>query len=231
MKRNKDNMENGKNDSIKEGNTMKNTMKSQAVNSQSKTGLQLLVCSLLLTLALVPWAQASLIGQWTFNEGSGTNSLDSTANGNNGAISGGATYVASPGNYALHFDGTNGLVNMGTPALFNINGASARFTVEAWMKIDDVGTGEPGIGKPFNYGLTTSNPRLIGYVDNGGNKVTSTDSDNSGPGNHIEYFVLGQWEHVVLTYDATQGGTNMSTSTPPTPLMASCFRIGSCRAA
>src|SRR5437762_6958858 len=101
MKKNQDSIENGKHVCIKRG----NTMKILAANSQSKTRLQLFVCSLLLTLALVPWAQATLIGKWTFNEGSGTTALDSSGNGNDGAISGGATYVVSPGKTGLHFDG------------------------------------------------------------------------------------------------------------------------------
>jgi hypothetical protein len=98
-------------------------------------------------LVLVPVAQASLIGRWTFNEGSGTTAFDSSGNGNNGTINGGASYVNSAGLYALDLDGVDDWVDMGNPALFDITGS---FSLAAWVRIDD---------KPLANGAT---PAIIG---------------------------------------------------------------------
>ena len=89
----------------------------------------------LLGLLLGPTAQADLIGQWTFNEGSGNVALDSTANGNNGDIRGGPSYVASPGGFAISLEGYdesgNGdWVNFGDLPLFRLNGPKS---LEAWF--------------------------------------------------------------------------------------------------
>jgi hypothetical protein len=157
----------------------------------------------LAALTLGPLAEATLIGQWTFNEGSGTTALDSSGYGNNGTISGGATYVASGGGYALRLDGTDDFVSMGTPALFNINGPSAAFTLEAWVRITDWPNilannfaAEPGIaGKPFMWGIAAySAPDAWGYA---GGSVSG-------------WFGPDLLHQLVLTYDAAAGANNLS---------------------
>lgn len=168
-------------------------------------------------LWLASQAQASLIGQWTFNEGSGITALDLSGNGNPGAITG-ATYVPAndpPGGYALSFDGSGDEVYMGAPALFNIFGASAAYSVMAWMKVesasDFAGFGlEPGIGKaPYRYGFTTyAGTHVYGYGGGGGNSVDSKDEGNNGPGAHADLFTAGAWHQVVVTYDAAAPGPN-----------------------
>ena len=70
-------------------------------NNRTNAVLLPVAAFVLLGLLLGPTAQADLIGQWTFNEGSGNVALDSTANGNNGDIRGGPSYVASPGGFAF----------------------------------------------------------------------------------------------------------------------------------
>lgn len=50
------------------------------------------VLSLLVLGAAAPAAHAQLVGHWTFDEGSGTDAIDSSGNGNNGSLVGPPTY-------------------------------------------------------------------------------------------------------------------------------------------
>ena len=61
----------------------------------------------------------SLVGYWKFDEGTGTLAADSSGHGNNGTLTGGPTWSASPTNsitftnpYALSFDGVDDYVSI-----------------------------------------------------------------------------------------------------------------------
>jgi hypothetical protein len=84
-------------------------------------------------------SDAALKGCWLFNEGTGTTANDGSLNGNNGTING-ATWVADrfgSANKALHFDGSNDVVQIPDSASLDITGD---MTIAAWVMPDLVAT-------------------------------------------------------------------------------------------
>ena len=73
-----------------------------------------------------------LVGEWHFDEGSGTTAYDSSENSNDGVING-AVYTSSSklGDYALEFDG-NSYVNISDSLSMDFNKSSG--TIEFWVK-------------------------------------------------------------------------------------------------
>jgi hypothetical protein len=157
--------------------------------------------TLLLLIILLPGlaARAELIGEWMFNEGSGTTVWDSSGNNNNGTLVGNPSYVASPGGWAISYNGLDQYVSFGHQPLFNLTGA---FSLEAWVKIQGV-SGSDGegfiVGKHTAfYGLSYyRNGRIYFYGGQTG-------------GNTLSYAApLDQWIHVVGVADATAPAPNM----------------------
>lgn len=72
--------------------------------------------------------QKSIVGAWLFDEGSGDTAKDSSGNGRNGVIKGGAKYVEGKFGKALEFDGTDDWVEV--PAIGTFN----EVTIAEWAK-------------------------------------------------------------------------------------------------
>ncbi len=140
--------------------------------------------------------QASLIGQWTFNEGAGVTCYDSSGQGNNGTIYNGASYVAGMGGSALAFDGSNDYVDFGNAPVFNITSA---FSIEVWVKVFGIN------GEAMIFGKDTT---LFGisYYTNG---YAYFYGGTSGSNNLAVDIPEGDWLHLVGTSDAGQAGNNM----------------------
>jgi hypothetical protein len=82
-------------------------------------------------------ADPTLVGQWHMDEGSGTVVADSSGNGNNGTILGGATWVPGPFGSALSFNGGMAVVHVGNNPTLEPTSA---ITVSAWVQY----SGMPG---------------------------------------------------------------------------------------
>ncbi|MHC4494782.1 MAG: LamG domain-containing protein [Planctomycetota bacterium] len=65
-----------------------------------------------LSLALTNTTDADLVGRWRFDEGSGTTAYDSSGNGNDGTLVGGATWAAGRFGGGIELDGTSGYVSV-----------------------------------------------------------------------------------------------------------------------
>jgi len=155
-------------------------------------------------LAVAPaLASASVVGEWNFNEGSGTVVADSSGNGNNGVLYsyGNVTWVPGVTGTALQFNGSFGAVHMLDSASLDPPVVS----VAVWVK----NLGSPGdfryiIDKGANrciagsYGLYTGpTGGLMFYIahDSGAQYTRSPDA---GPA-----VWDGAWHLVVGTYDGT----------------------------
>lgn len=68
------------------------------------------------------------VGEWKFDEKTGTTAYDTSGNGNNGTLTNGPTWVHGKIGGALSFDGVNDYVNL--PSLPSI---TAPYTVEFWF--------------------------------------------------------------------------------------------------
>ncbi len=74
----------------------------------------------------------SLIGWWKFDDGSGTVARDASGRGRDGTLRGGPTWVIGRVDGALHFDGIDDYVEVGS---VGISGTAPR-TVLGWVKAD-----------------------------------------------------------------------------------------------
>lgn len=162
-----------------------------------------------LVLLLACGANAGVIGHWLFNEGAGTNAMDSSGLGNHGVIMGGASYVATPsGLLGISLDGVDDFVNFGQPALLDLT--TQAFTIDAWVAINDQASGNlHGI-----FGKSTGS-YLLGYEHGGGSAARfNADVATSQGSIHSESPVLealpyGSYHHILLT--KSNVGPGMST--------------------
>jgi len=75
------------------------------------TKIYLVVLVLVLNMVFTN-TQAELVGRWRFDEGSGTIAYDSSGQGNDGTLVGGATWVTGRFGGGLELDGTSGYVSV-----------------------------------------------------------------------------------------------------------------------
>ncbi len=147
----------------------------------------------------MPLSTANLVALWHFDEDSGAIAYDSTANGNDGTISG-TSWVDGKLGKALNFDGNDYVIVPDSSLL-----EPDRITVEAWVKK----SGTPGSyryivskylptkpGSYSSYGLyTASSGGLRFYI---GLSSTWVASPDAGTG-----VWDGNWHHVAGTYDGS----------------------------
>jgi prepilin-type N-terminal cleavage/methylation domain-containing protein len=129
------------------------------------------------------------VGEWRFDEGSGTIASDSAGN-HHGTISG-ASWTTGVYGGALSFDGTDGVLATGSVMVPN---GAAQFTVTAWAKKNPGGGGMvvQKNGPVFLYmGSRLGNSTYVVHTVNGwaGAVGATTLQDN-------------QWYHLAVTYDA-----------------------------
>jgi len=77
-----------------------------------RKSISLISFVLVLDLALTSTSRADLVGWWRFDEGSGTIAYDSSGNGNDGTLVGGATWAAGRFGGGIELDGTSGYVSV-----------------------------------------------------------------------------------------------------------------------
>ncbi len=79
---------------------------------------------------------SNLLAHWRFEETSGTTAADSSGNGYDGSLSGGASWssAAKIGEGAVQLDGTDGVVDLGTRAAFDLT----EFTIAGWFRTSDM---------------------------------------------------------------------------------------------
>jgi len=99
-----------------------------------------LVLGLVLT-RVADAADPSLVGYWTFDEGSGTIAYDSSGNGNNGTIEGDLQWVPGKIGSAMQFDGDDDQIQL--KSVFTTLGSSSN-TVAVWIKVPLTGTADLG---------------------------------------------------------------------------------------
>ena len=109
------------------------------------------VLSLVLTRA-ADAADPSLVGYWTFDEGSGPIAYDYSGQGNDGTIEGGPQWVAGKIGGAMQFDGYGDQIQL--KSVFVTLGSSSN-TVAVWIKVPLAGT--EGLGATERVGLILGN--------------------------------------------------------------------------
>jgi prepilin-type N-terminal cleavage/methylation domain-containing protein len=160
---------------------------------------------------------SGLVGYWAMNEGSGSSTIDSSGNGNNGTWAGtpigtNSTYYTGGkvGNYAGDFNGTNDYVNIPSSTIYN----SSSVSVFAWVNLSVTPATYDGVvdkGEADSVGNWTigtrgsSNGYIVGIYDG------STKHELNTP-----LVTTGSWHLVGITYNGTtltcyQDGTSCGT--------------------
>jgi len=135
---------------------------------------------------------ANLVGRWSF-EG---DVKDSSGKGRNGTANGGPTYVAGVDGQALHLDGTDDYIAVGS---VGISGAAPR-TLAGWVKADTT--------------AITDWTNIFGFTSSpDGVNAKSFDMDKIGGSTNYCIHVYGwervilpidlEWHHLAATYDGT----------------------------
>jgi len=140
---------------------------------------------------------------------SGTEAIDRSDNGNDGTISG-ATSIAGKRGQALNFDGNSNLVNENSPGLLDDiqeQQLAGGMSVSMWIKNENYTQAQPII---ISKGNANSNGFWVLLLDNSGPEIRfMKDFGVSGWGDDLDVRAdfpdsyLGQWKHVVLTWDGT----------------------------
>jgi hypothetical protein len=143
---------------------------------------------------------ASLVGCWRMEEGSGTSLQDGGATPfNDGTLTNSPTWVAGKYGQGLGFNGTNQYVLVPDENSLDITSA---ITLAAWVKPGKVGTQNIikkaiGTGAPGGYELSLSSGGIVFIRLNGGT-TTTTRLDST-----ITYPTDGTWMHIAATTDGT----------------------------
>lgn len=120
-----------------------------------------------------------LVGEWTFDEGSGTTAHD-TSKWTSGVRQG----------KGLEFDGQDDRVEVSHSSSLNL---SEEVTVAAWVRLElDGGDGRAILGKPGAYGIHRWDNSIFGDVFVEG---TRENPEMNGDAQ------IGRWYHAVVTYD------------------------------
>ena len=165
-----------------------------------------LVCAAMLASAAL---DAATIAYWRFEEGAGTVAHDSSGNGNDGTIIGGAVFVPNvpwsivpqtgePNLYSLQFNGSNAAVMaQDSPTLRPGSG----FTVEAMIKTVNPSLGWVIIGKQFHSGTNNSFQLEI----KGGSLIFQlTNASNQAAFVSVAAPTAGDWHHVTGEWDGSK---------------------------
>jgi len=150
-----------------------------------------LVLSMLLTSA-VRAADPSLVGWWRLDDGGGTTAVDSSGNGNDGALMGDPQWALGRISGALLFDGTDDYVEVPHAEILTVD---SEVTVMAWINASQhevPGAGYQGIiakgNGPRSYSLYTTAAGVMHFSTGPGGGYTGSTSSAQVP--------LNEWVHV-----------------------------------
>ncbi|MBT9166133.1 MAG: hypothetical protein DDT25_00806 [Chloroflexi bacterium] len=160
-----------------------------------------------------------LAAEWLFDEGSGTTTRDTAAQGNTGTIVG-ATWIAGQHGSALFFDGTNDRVRVKSDWTLNLTkGISIEAAVNLQLIpgrqsiVEKVITGESG----YWLGVESNGQVFVELgTRDGFHRVTSTGRINWGEwqtvgfiynGSHIKLYINGQLDRQVVATGAIVSNT------------------------
>lgn len=149
------------------------------------------------------------VGEWKFDEGSGSSNNDSSGNGNTGTPNGDATWVPGKQGSAMTFDGTGDFVGIGDPSVLDFERTNA-FTLEAWVKTTQT-NGSSIIGKQDT--STAYKGYRLFWIDTSGQPRLWLSNNAAAGANLLGVYGSvqindGAWHHVVASYDgsSTPGG-------------------------
>ena len=163
--------------------------------SEKKICLMAFVFMLATALTSTASADSNLAAWWKLDdEGTGT-VIDSSGNGHDGTIFGGAAFVPGMLGEALEFDGNNDYVNIdGYQGIVGDGTNTPAFSVTAWVRKQGPLGGD---GEIVGWGNTGTGNRMEFRFNSGNNRVR-IESGGGNAQNDTE-LTTDQWHHVALT--------------------------------
>lgn len=139
-----------------------------------------------------------LVGHWKLDEGGGSIAADSTPFGNDGALTGDATWNTEDGITAIDLDGSGDYISLGNPDHLNFEGP---ITLAAWIRASDYPS---SFGNILAHGHQTSPNREVQLrVQSGTDYRTGSWSPEEGAAASIPSNDRGSWVHVIGMYDGS----------------------------
>ena len=175
---------------------------------QGKRGIIFIaVCFIVLQAASFALAKPSegLVGHWSFNEGEGDTTYDSSPENNDGELWGSAKWaqegIAKTGGKGISLEfPLNSGVNIPAQGVESLEQITEAITISAWIKITGPPTDDQGniVVKAGSYYLVYRDEKLGTYLYG--------PSDDGGIGYQIgkTKLPLNKWMHVALTYDRNE---------------------------
>ena len=152
------------------------------------------------TVSLTVGALAGPVGQWLADEGSGSVLVDSSGQGNDGALQGNPTWVAGQQALAIRLDGTGDYAVVPDDASLDISGP---ITIAAWVRPETTGTqylvkkATQGGTDGYELSLASSGKVFFRLNQKTSANTYRIDSTTSYPADGTT------WMHVAATYDGT----------------------------
>jgi hypothetical protein len=147
-------------------------------------------------------APAGLIGAYDFDEATGTTTADGSTSGNDGTLTGGASFVAGHSGTGVAFDGLTGRVALSADLSADLGGDS---TVAFWINTTQAGNDDvflaPGVIGIDAAGI--ENDIFWGWLTSAGHiGVQAGDTPGAASATPIND---GQWHFVAMTRNADSG--------------------------
>jgi len=154
----------------------------------------------LLQMSATHAADASLVGWWTLNDGSGNVAYDTSGNGNDGTLQGGPSWVAGKISGALQFDGADDQVDCGNDPSLDITG---EITIAAWVYPTGPGSSDYPRIVDKSDGTGGADPGYKLYLRSAENFLVTLSAGGAYP-NSSSSADLNAWNYVVFITDGTQ---------------------------
>jgi peptidoglycan hydrolase-like protein with peptidoglycan-binding domain len=141
-----------------------------------------------------------LLGHWTFEEGSGGTTADSSGNNHTGTLNNGPTWqTGRVGTGALQFDGTDDSLTLATPSTLDSN----TYTISFWINgssgfsgtVFRLSNSSSDTANRSKYEIRTT-PSIIIFRTGDGSSVADDDTFNTT-------LTAGSWWHIVCTLDGS----------------------------
>lgn len=146
------------------------------------------------------------VGEWKFDEKTGTSAFDTSTNGITGTLTNGPLWASGKMGGSVSFDGSNDYVTMGDPASGALDfGNTSDITLEAWVYRSSTanngtifdkkgGTNSTSSGYMLlNWSPATDDGSICLYVSDGTNQYETCTQTN--------VISTNQWYHVVAVFD------------------------------